>query len=38
MIRAALTIAAPFILGAAAQVVAQGAQLPAVTLHILHLR
>lgn len=38
MIRAALTLAAPFILGAAAQAIAQSAQLPAVTLHLLHLR
>lgn len=38
MIRITLTIAAPFLLGAAAQVIAQGAHLPAVTLHLLHLR
>lgn len=38
MIRTAITIVAPFLMGAAAQAIAQGAQLPAVTLHLLHLR
>jgi hypothetical protein len=38
MIRAAITLAAPFIVGAAAEAIAQSAQLPAMTLHLLHLR